>query len=337
MLKRILVLTNMGPTRQNPYQGMFVFRQADALRQQLGGDELIHVFSMPSWLGTKPSWFKYPLWFCWFLITQSWRRYSHVHVHFFMPTAWLAIAYKKLHKRVRLFATFHGTDIYAYMPPSKRYVSMLGYFERLIFVSSQLKARMSDYVQSDRMTVLSAGIPELFVPPTGAVARDIDYLFVGNLNHNKGGDRLLAFAQQLPSDKSLTIAGEGEYRSKLEALAERNPMIKVIGAQTADELKALCQSSRWLFSLSRNESFGLVMTEAMASGTPVIATDTDGSREQVVNGENGYIIAQEGLGQVLPLTDVAPQEWQLLSDGAVAAAQPHRLNHVVKSLLRFYA
>lgn len=340
MPKRILILTNMGPTRQNPYQGMFVFRQADALREKLSTDDLIRVFSMPSWLGSKPSWFKYPIWFCWFLLTQSWRRYTHLHVHFFMPTAWLAIVYKKLHKRSRLYATFHGTDIYAYMPPSKRYVQTLGYFEQLIFVSRQLKNRLSDYVRSDRMTILSAGIPDLFVPPDEASERTTDYLFVGNLNHNKGGDRLVKFARQLPQGKSLVIAGEGEYRTELEGIARRNPLVKVAGAQTARQLLAWYQDSRWLLSLSRNESFGLVMTEAMACGTPVLATETDGACEQLVNGENGYVITQQAadqLDQVVTLSNVAPQEWQQLSEGAITAAQAHRLNTVVKTLVKFYS
>ena len=135
MPKRILVLTNMGPTKSNPYQGMFVFRQVDAIEKTLNGGDSIRIFAMPSWLGEKPSWLKYPVWLCLFILCHSWRRYTHLHVHFFMPTAYLAVLYKKLHAKTRLFATFHGTDIYAYMPPSQRYLKLIQHFEYLILVS----------------------------------------------------------------------------------------------------------------------------------------------------------------------------------------------------------
>jgi glycosyltransferase involved in cell wall biosynthesis len=40
---------------------------------------------------------------------------------------------------------------------------------------------------------------------------------------------------------------------------------------------------------SRNEPLGKVMLESMMCGTPVIATETEGPRDHIINGENGFL------------------------------------------------
>ena len=337
MSKRILFLTNMGPNDKNPYQGKFVFRQAEALSDALPEGDSVQVFSMPSWLGTKPSWFKYPLWFSWFLLTQSWRRYTHLHVHFFMPTAILAVAFKKFHPRARLYATFHGTDVYAYVPPSNRYVTLMAYFEHFIFVSEKLKKRLTDYVTDDRMMVLPAGIPDLFYPPEKNEPRPVMFLFVGNLNYNKGGDRLLELANQLAPTETLVVAGEGEYKAALQDVAKRKTHIKIVGAQTSEQLRKWYQQSQWVINFSRNESFGLAMTEGMACGTPVLATKTDGAEEQLEQGVNGMLIDPRQMNILDVSRNIDSNAWQSMSQQSVTRVAKYKLSVIAQRLMKLYS
>lgn len=57
--------------------------------------------------------------------------------------------------------------------------------------------------------------------------------------------------------------------------------IEIRSTATPDELADLFECSRSLVNLSRHESFSLIMTETMAVGTPVLATATDGTLEQI--------------------------------------------------------
>src|SRR4030067_2842685 len=70
---------------------------------------------------------------------------------------------------------------------------------------------------------------------------------------------------------------------------------------------------------SRTETQGMVVTEAMAAGTPVVAVDASGVREVVRDGENGRLLPREDLeGFVSALAWVAglsPEERRRLGEG----------------------
>lgn len=62
---------------------------------------------------------------------------------------------------------------------------------------------------------------------------------------------------------------------------------------------------------SRRESFGVAILEAMACGIPVIATETDGAKEVMVNNETGFLAEQESVSQI------AQYMIKLYQDGAL--------------------
>jgi glycosyltransferase involved in cell wall biosynthesis len=147
-------------------------------------------------------------------------------------------------------------------------------------------------------------------------------LFVGRLTPHKGVDRLL---QALPSDAHLQIVGstghdprlpERNYPAYLRDLA-RAKDVTFAGTATDAELPGLYRSASVLVlpSVERtcygrevriSELLGLVALEAMASGTPGIASAVGGLREGVKEGETGFLVPpgdvgalHERLGQVL--------------------------------------
>ncbi|MCS3708345.1 glycosyltransferase involved in cell wall biosynthesis [Salinibacter ruber] len=112
----------------------------------------------------------------------------------------------------------------------------------------------------------------------------------------KGFDRVLdvlpAVAEKRP-DVAYTIAGKGPDRSRLETKAERlgvRDRVVFTGYVPEDEKADHFRLADRFVMPSEGEGFGLVLLEALACGTPVIASDRDGGREAVAHGDFGKLV-----------------------------------------------
>jgi glycosyltransferase involved in cell wall biosynthesis len=94
---------------------------------------------------------------------------------------------------------------------------------------------------------------------------------------------------------AVKIAEPGE-RQHWDEVVEPDlpPDATVLGEVGFDEkLDLLSRARAVLFPIDWDEPFGLVMTEAMACGTPVIATPRGSVPEVIVDGETGFIVSVE--------------------------------------------
>lgn len=120
-------------------------------------------------------------------------------------------------------------------------------------------------------------------------------LHVGRLDPRKGVDVSVRSLTHLPGEASLDVVGRGDdaYRRQLEDLVDE------LGLATRVRFDALPReelAQRYrdadvlLFPPLWQEPFGLVPLEAMACGTPVVATGTGGSGSFLVDGENCLLV-----------------------------------------------
>lgn len=122
--------------------------------------------------------------------------------------------------------------------------------------------------------------------PPAALRR---WLSVAGLIERKRIDYLLrAFADCRAEDPdlTLTLAGEGGLRRELEALSAElgvDDAVEFIGAVDPGEIPGLMADHDLLVHTSRHETFGVVVVEALAAGTPVLVTRSGGS-DQVLSG-----------------------------------------------------
>jgi len=146
-------------------------------------------------------------------------------------------------------------------------------------------------------------------------------LSVGRLVQRKGHDVLIeamALIREKHPHAHLVIAGAGNYRKKLEKLAKEsraNSAITFLGRTPYDELPDLFRSADIFASPTRErfgglevEGLGIVFLEASASGLPVIAGDSGGSRDAVQEGRRALVVDGRGVQEVARALD------QLLSN-----------------------
>jgi glycosyltransferase involved in cell wall biosynthesis len=122
---------------------------------------------------------------------------------------------------------------------------------------------------------------------------------VGELTPLKGQEEILRTASQLLKQLPQTqfiIAGvdhsrENQHRTRLEQLIkELNLTTHVSLVGWLGDLAELYCALDVFVSASHTESFGLAIAEAMASGTAVVATETEGASELIKTGETGLLV-----------------------------------------------
>ena len=117
-------------------------------------------------------------------------------------------------------------------------------------------------------------------------------------------------------DVEILVIGRGSAQPALEQLAaslgiEARP--RFTGFVSDDERDRLLASSRVCVCPSEKEGWGLTVIEANAVGTPVVATDADGLRDSVRDGQTGFLVPSAGGAEAF-----AKRIAELLEDDALA-------------------
>lgn len=150
---------------------------------------------------------------------------------------------------------------------------------------------------------------------------DYDLIYVGRLTYQKNPQRLLRLCARLKQDKpdlKVAIVGTGELEEELKTLCKElnledtvhflgfqpNPIKMVAGS------KAMILTSRW-------EGTPMCALEAMALGTPVVSTPSDGMKDLLTDGVSGYLTeSDEQMAVDLLKIFTNPEHRQLLAENA---------------------
>ena len=125
-------------------------------------------------------------------------------------------------------------------------------------------------------------------------------LFVGQLIPRKAPDLLLHALVEADTIRCAFV-GEGPMRGRLESLAEKLGVadrVVFTGAVPPAELAAIYREADMLVLPSVSEATPLVVPEAMACGTPVVATRIAGLPTLVRDLENGFLVKPGDAGQL---------------------------------------
>lgn len=188
----------------------------------------------------------------------------------------------------------------------------------------------------------------LFRPAERAAARrsyDVKrttLLSVGHLIERKGHDLAIRALCNLP-EVDLLIAGDGPERDRLRQLARSLDLVdrvRFLGVIDHQDLPALYSAADALVLASSREGWPNVLLEAMACGTPVIATRNWGTPEIVARPEAGVLVderspaaiakAAQALFQALPDRELTRRYAEAFSWDATTKGQLELFSSLIK-------
>ena len=172
-----------------------------------------------------------------------------------------------------------------------------------------------------------------------------DYLFctVARLAKEKNlGFLFRALAERKKrhgADFRLALVGDGPYRGQLCRLAEELGIredIAFVGAVPNEKVKNYCKAADLFLFSSLSETQGIVLLEAMAAATPVLAVKASGVRDVVVNGKNGYMTSVSEIEFENRLDGLLMQDRTYLEQGALETAQKYEMQEIAKQAVVYY-
>ncbi|MFG2845048.1 glycosyltransferase family 4 protein [Kitasatospora sp. NPDC048296] len=217
----------------------------------------------------------------------------------------------------RLLGMTHGHEAaWAQLPVSRQLLRRIGAgTDVLTYLGEYTRSRIAAAVgpqAAARMVQLPPGVDETtFNPESGGaevrsrlgLADRPVVVCVSRLVPRKGQDTLIEAMPQILADVPdavLLIVGGGPYRADLEKLADAKGVrdsVRFTGSVPWEELPAHfgagdvfampCRTRRGGLDV---EGLGIVYLEASATGLPVVAGDSGGAPDAVLEGETGYVV-----------------------------------------------
>jgi D-inositol-3-phosphate glycosyltransferase len=211
--------------------------------------------------------------------------------------------------------------------------------------------------RADRVAVVPCGVDtELFQPMAPATAKDLLelgpeplLLYVGRLQPIKGLETLLEAMTRVDGGSKLLIIGgdqdepENGHGARLRARVSALGLgrrVHFLGAQPQRRLRLFYAAATATVMPSYYESFGMVALEAMACGSPVVASRVGGLTTTIQDGVTGHLVPEgdpAALAQHLSRLLGDETERDRLGRAATRWAAEHRWPCVAESICRLYS
>lgn len=236
-----------------------------------------------------------------------------VHAHSAFVTGWIGAAHARRHN-VPLVFTYHTRlDAYAHYAPFDRAMTERAMIEltrryanaadAVIVPTEAMQRRLRDIgVEAPIAVVPSAIDVERFAAgrrseavraQLGAAPDELLALVVSRLGVEKNVELALDAAAKAEGLR-LAVVGDGPHREALEAYAERTGIagrVRFVGSVERERLPDIYASADAFVFPSTSETQGLVLAEALAAGLPIVAAESEASRDVLAGA--GRVVAAD--------------------------------------------
>ena len=160
----------------------------------------------------------------------------------------------------------------------------------LVLVASTftLRTLQASYAAVPPVRVIPYGAPPVVQQVTFSRKKTVKALYVGSLTQRKGISYMFEAVRSLGDDVELTVVGRREGAS--DALDAALLSVKWYESLSHPEILALMRNHDVLLFPSLFEGFGLVLTEALSQGLPIITTPNTAGPDLITQGEEGWIV-----------------------------------------------
>lgn len=226
-----------------------------------------------------------------------------VHAHTIFPDG-LACALWLEKRAIPLVVTIHGNDVYYIRAGARKAVrSLINQVDALVPVSRYLGDLLKEYgAEPARIHVIPNGfLSEPFKKAEDTNRNPKKLVYLGRLDAHKRLDLLIDALAQCQDDIVLDIAGDGFVRKNLEAQVRKLGLenrIRFLGTMPREDVPRFLAGAALMCLVSTREGWPTVIFEALACGTPVLATAVGGNPEA---------LEPPGLGEVVPV-DITADE-----------------------------
>ena len=356
-MKKVFVISNMYPSSKHLSFGIFVKNQVDALKKEKV-DVIVAANDNPA-TGKKNTILKYSKWAL-NVFSQALgnrKQISITHAHYVFPSGVFSYMLKKVFN-IPYIVTAHGGDIERM---AKKSAKIRKWTQKILQESSHVIAVgpvLADQIENDfniprdKILICSMGVNrEVFHPAEqkdvrkklGIKEDDFIFLFVGNVIKQKGVEELLhAFKQVREStDRPVKLVVIGSRRDQnfiqsLEPLVDGS--VKFMDPLEQTDLVKWFQASDVFVLPSHIEGFGLVALEAIAAGTPVIASRVGGLVSLLENGAGHLVEAQNADALASEMLNAlnTPKEQYYNTGAAGDILLIHDANEITKRVIGLY-
>ena len=195
-------------------------------------------------------------------------------------------------KPVPLIGTFHAAGVsasYRWGRPGIRWLA--NRLDLRCVVSDDALELVERYIGGTYERVFNAIEIEPFADAEATPVVQPTIFFLARHEERKGLAVLLDAMAQMPQDMRLWIAGDGPETDQLRRRVAGDPRIEWLGRLTDAEKASRMRGATVFCAPSlRGESFGVVLLEAMAASTPIVASDLPGYRKVARAGVDAVLV-----------------------------------------------
>lgn len=274
------------------------------------------------------------------------QEYDCLHAHSLFSNGYLAYRVKKRYG-IPYVITVRYPDIYTFFkfrlclrPLGKR---ILKQADSVIFLSEASACAMREYYDlCGNYEIIPNGIDDFWIEHKAKRKEKsnngIKLLFVGRINRNKNIDILVRICDQIRSRYdaiSLTVVGQVMDQSYMEVLNSRDYVTYIPYCKKEDLIKYYRQADIFVL-LSHKESFGIVYTEAMSQGLPILYTKNQGFDKQFEDGYVGYACDDYDETDALAAIEKILDKYDEISHHCVEAVDRFSWNYIAEAHVNLY-